>query len=502
MTVAGDMTVPRRDAVDGVLVGGRGWRAFALPLLALLLLALLPRLYSAATLGWHWDHPGSFTLVNFDEGGSCRAALDGFEYTPFIGYQTIAIASALGSPPPADIRGRPAAVKAYCHGVAHLQVARLYSAVTGALTAPLLAWLGLMLWPGDHRVGWTAGLLTALSGFHISESHSGTVDAPSVFFIYLLLACLVAAAVYRRRALLWAGALLLVPALWAKYWLFALFALLPLLPRVCRDGLVRGWSPARGVLGMVALALVFACLANSDFRQAGYYPLLLLFYLVVPWRALGWPMRIAWLLAPACAWLLLQLPPVAAYTMGGMTGNFGGGYAAIGWHKFLRNLVNIPVVLLVGLGLPAFLCLWPGLRALWRQRQRLHAWQYLLPLALFLLYMALLAPVTYYRHYLVLIPGAALLAAVGYWSLPAANKPLWLALFLLWPAALALDLNLDYHRDPRIARLVRGAPAAACARQLLRQPAGRAGRAASPVQARVRGRRRGGAAQCAVSRPQ
>jgi hypothetical protein len=201
---------------------------------------------------------------------------------------------------------------------------------------------------------------------------------------------------------------------------------------------------------MVALALVFACLANSDFRQAGYYPLLLLFYLVVPWRALGWPMRIAWLLAPACAWLLLQLPPVAAYTLGGMSGSFGTGYAAIGWHKFLRNLVNIPVVLLVGLGLPAFLCLGPGLRELWHQRERLHGWQYLLPLALFLLYMALLAPVTYYRHYLVLIPGATLLAAIGYWSLPGASRPLWLALFLLWPAVLALDLNLDYHRDPRI----------------------------------------------------
>ena len=38
------------------------------------LLALLPRLYSALTLGWDWDAPGSFTLINFDEAGSCRAA--------------------------------------------------------------------------------------------------------------------------------------------------------------------------------------------------------------------------------------------------------------------------------------------------------------------------------------------------------------------------------------------------------------------------------------------
>ena len=44
-------------------------------LFALFILALLPRLYSALTVGWGWDHPGSFSLVNFDEAGSCRAAL-------------------------------------------------------------------------------------------------------------------------------------------------------------------------------------------------------------------------------------------------------------------------------------------------------------------------------------------------------------------------------------------------------------------------------------------
>jgi hypothetical protein len=54
-------------------------------LVALFVLALLPRLYSAQTLGWDWDYPGSFTLVNFDEAGSCRAALGGFDYSTFVG---------------------------------------------------------------------------------------------------------------------------------------------------------------------------------------------------------------------------------------------------------------------------------------------------------------------------------------------------------------------------------------------------------------------------------
>ena len=42
-------------------------------ILALLfLVALLPRLYSAQTIGWNWDHSGSFTLINFDEGENVR----------------------------------------------------------------------------------------------------------------------------------------------------------------------------------------------------------------------------------------------------------------------------------------------------------------------------------------------------------------------------------------------------------------------------------------------
>ena len=69
----------------------------------LFLMALLPRLYSVQHLGWNWDSPGSFSLVNFDEGGSCRAALKGFDYSTFIGRQTIALARAAGAAPTSRI---------------------------------------------------------------------------------------------------------------------------------------------------------------------------------------------------------------------------------------------------------------------------------------------------------------------------------------------------------------------------------------------------------------
>jgi hypothetical protein len=105
-------------------------------LVAIFLLALLPRLYSAQTLGWDWDSPGSFTLVNFDEAGSCRAAMGGFGYSTFIGRQTIAIADVLGQGPDSGIAGNPRAVKAYCHNTSHILIARTYSAVTGARRLP------------------------------------------------------------------------------------------------------------------------------------------------------------------------------------------------------------------------------------------------------------------------------------------------------------------------------------------------------------------------------
>ncbi len=426
-------------------------RRCLLYLVLLFLLALLPRLYSALQLGWNWDYPGSFTLVNFDEGGSCRAALDGFGYSPFIGRQTIALAQLLGVGPPAGIAGDDRAVKAYCHSSAHILVARGYSAVAGALTAVAIAVIGLLLVPAQPGVGWTAGALVALSGFHISESHSGTVDAPSVLFIYSFLAFMVYCVSRERRALLLASPLLLVPAVWAKYWVFALFAYVALTPQRVWQYCSHGMSPARIALVVVATAVLLGLLTNADFQQAGAYPLLALWYLVIPWRVIRRPMVLFWLLVPPLAYLLCRIEPVAQYTTGGMTSAFGSGYAAIGWHKWLRNLLNLPLVLMVGLGLPACIFIPAGLRALARERRSIRAWLCLAPVAAFALFMAFLTPVTYYRHYLPLLPAAALLAALGLFATRRVWRPWFMAFFFLWPALLAVDLVGDYHRDPRIA---------------------------------------------------
>lgn len=416
-------------------------------LMLLFLLALLPRLYSVAHLGWNWDYPGSFTLINFDEGGSCRAALEGFNYSTFIGQQTIALASVAGAPPPAGIAGDARAVKAYCHSAAHVRVARLYAAVTGALTCVVLAVLALLLVPAQPAVAWTTGVLLALSGFHISESHSGTVDAPSVFYIYAFLTLMVFSVRRKVARGLLASPLLLVCAVWTKYWVFAVFAYVAVLPlrvwRYCSHGM----SSRRIALLVVASAVFLSLLTNYDFQRAGLYPLLAAWYLLIPWRAVHKPMAVVWLLLPPLAWLLCSVDLIAQYTIGG---EYGKGYAAIGWHKWLRNVLNLPLVLVVGLGLPACVFIPAGIRTVLRQRDSIRPWLCLTPVLAFALYMALLAPVTYYRHYLPLIPAAALLAALGVFSTGWARRRWFMVLFFIWPALLAVDLVADYHQDPRI----------------------------------------------------
>lgn len=415
------------------------------------MLALAPRLYSVQELGRDWDYPGSFTLVNFDEGGSCRAALQGFSYSSFIGRQTLALASLLDEGPPAGIIGDASAAKAYCHSLGHIRVARLYSAITGALTAVVVTVLGLLLVPAQPGVGWTAGVLLALSGFHIAESHSGTVDAPSVFYIYAFIAVMAYAVSRKRRFALYASPLLLVAAIWTKYWVFALFSYTAIFPLGIWRYLSHGFTRARIVLVILAICVLFALLTNVDFQRTSLYPLLALWYLLIPWRSIHRPMVLFWLLVPPLAWLLCRLDLIATYTTGGMTGGFGSSYAAIGWHKWLRNLLNIPVVLAVGIGLPACLFIPSGIRALLAGAGPIRAWLCLTPVLIFALYMAFLAPVTYYRHYLPLIPAAAMLAALGVFATRWARRPWFMLLFLLWPGLLALDLVGDYHQDPRIA---------------------------------------------------
>lgn len=421
-----------------------------LALAGLLLLALAPRLYSAMTLGWGWDGPGSFSLVNFDEAGSCRAALEGFNYSPLVGYQTIAIAAALGDPPPAGIRGDASAVKAYCHSPEHIRVARIHSAVMGALTVVAVALLTLQLVPGQPAAAWFAAALVAVSGFHVSHSQSGTVDATSTLLIYAFLAC-VAWAVRRGGAVrLLLSVPLLVAAVWTKFWYFAIFAYLAFLPRRYWDYLRHGWSNTRIALLILAVAVWMAALSNQAFSPRWWFAPLAVYALVVPWNRVRLPMIAVWLLLPLLLWALLtHVALVHKYTMGiGHTG-FGTGYADIGANKWLRNLVNLPVVLVMGLGIPACLLIPLGLRCLPRAPERARLWLVLLPVAAFALFMAFLAPVTYYRHYLPLIPAAAILVAVGAASAGWLRRP-WLAgVVLAWSALLAWDMVSDYHHDPR-----------------------------------------------------
>ena len=420
-----------------------------LMLVLVFVLALVPRLYSAQNLGWHWDYPGSFTLINFDEGGSCRAALDGFSYSTFIGRQTIALASATGVGPPAGIEGDQRAVKRYCHSTAHIAVARVYSALLGALTVVAVAVLTLQLVPGRPAVAWTAAALLALSGFHITQSHSGTVDAPLVFFIYSFLAVL--AWSLRRRSVV--GLVLSLPlavaAVWTKFWVFALFAYLALLPSTAWSFVTRG-IPAWRLAGIVlALSVFLAALTNLEFPDWGLIPLLVVYFLLVPWQRVERAMALVWLLLPLAAWVVVQIELIDLYTSSTERGRFGTSYGAIGANKWLRNLVNVPLVLVVGLGLPACLFIHLGVRRLLRREVDLRIWACLLPLLAFLLFMAFLAPVTYYRHYLALLPVAAILSAVGLHASRWSGHRWFLVLFFLWPALLAMDLVADYHRDPR-----------------------------------------------------
>ena len=427
------------------------WRpSVLLGLMLLFFLALLPRIYSAQTLGWHWDTPGSFTLVNFDEAGSCRAALGGFNYSPFIGRQTIALADLFGEGPQPGIQGLAAPVKAYCHSPHHITVARTYSAITGALTVVATAAIALMLAPAQPAVAWSAGALLALSGFHISQSQSGTVDAPSVFFIYTFFAFMIYCVTRGSRWALLASPVLLVPAVWAKYWAFAIFAYAAFLPLTLWRYLTHGMSSLRIVLVVLATAVLAGLMTNSAFQSLGWYPLLALFYLVIPWRHLHRPMVVFWLLLPLLMFALFQVDVVTKYTTSGPQSRFGTGYAAIGWNKWLRNLVNIPAVLIVGLGIPAALFLPVGIRQVFREQDNVRAWLCLLPVLAFLLFMAFLAPVTYYRHYLALLPAAAIVAALGLFATTWARRRWFLVLFFVWPTLLAVDLVADYHQDPRI----------------------------------------------------
>jgi hypothetical protein len=421
---------------------------------ALFVVALLPRLYGAQMVGWNWDAPGSFTLINFDEAGSCRAALGGFDYSTFIGRQTVAISQVLGHSVADGVQGNPQAAKAYCHGVEHINVARNYAALTGALTVVVIGVIALLLVPAQPQVALTASALLALSGFHISESQTGTVDAPSVLFIYLFFAVTIFAIKRRSVTTLIVSPIFLLAAVWTKYWVFAVFSLLGALPERLWSHLGQGLSAARVTILVFATVILFALLTNAEFHVASWFPVLGFYYVLVPWKKIRFAMILVFILMPVIAYLLTQVNIISGFTTGALESNFGTGYAAIGWNKWPRNALNIFSIVIVGLGLPACIFIPAGIKAICRDRANARAWLCLAPVAVFGLYMMFIAPVTYYRHYLALIPAAALVASLGLWStsLPAKRWffPLFLPLFFIWPALLALDIEMDYQRDPRI----------------------------------------------------
>lgn len=417
-------------------------------LLAILVLAFVPRMFAALDYGQDWYAPGSFTHINFDEAGSCRAALKGFDYSPLVGWQTLALADAAGVSVPPETAGDARAVKAFCHSEGHLLIARLYSAITGALTVAALWLLAVLLFPEQPALAPIASTLLALSGWHISESLMGTVDAASTFFIYLFISVMVWSV--RKGGWRWLiAALLLVPAIWTKYWVFALAAAAVFLPKAFYSALFTGISRRRGALLLLAYAALFGLLSNPELPAIAPMVLPFLFYLFVPWSQISPSGKALILLSPWLAPLLMQFDLFLAFTSGGLEGRFGTDYGAIGWHKWLRNPLNVPIVLLMGLGLPAFLLALMGLRRLWQTPHFDRAWLSLLPLLAFALYMLFLAPVTYYRHYLPLLPAACLLAALGVSSMRLSLRRFVLPLMLCWQAALAADLVSDYHFDPR-----------------------------------------------------
>ncbi len=419
-----------------------------LVLLVLLVLAFLLRAIPAMDYGQDWYGDGSFTLVNFDEGGSCRAALKGFNYSPLVGWQTLAITDALGNSPPQGSGGDARAAKTFCHSEAHLLVARLYSAGTGALTVGILWLLAALLFPERPVVAPVASALLALSGWHISESIVGTVDAASTFFIYASIAAVVWS-VHRGGWRWLLAAALMVAAVFTKYWVFALASLSVFLPPGFFLGLFDGLGRRQIALLLLGYASVFGLVCNPELPSRSIWLLPVLFYLVVPWARLSITAGGFFLLAPWLAPLLMQVDLFVAFTAGGAEGRFGTDYGAIGWYKWLRNPPNIFIVLFIGLGIPAFLVAVYGAGQLWKRESFDRGWLALMPVPAFTLYMAFLAPVTYYRHYLPLLPAACLLAALGVSYLRPSRRGLLLVVIMFWQALLAIDLVSDYQLDPR-----------------------------------------------------
>ncbi len=400
----------RRERATPAVEHRAPWRfepRWALVLFGFFLLSLAPRLYGGLTFGTDLDGPGTWSIVNYDEGGSCRALRGDGSYPRFIGRQIVSIATRLGHGPPQSAFGGGRG-KAYCQTQALIQIQRVYSAVTGAMTVVVLGLIALMMWPSRPEIAWTCCALLGFSNLHVAYSHSGTVDAPQVFFIYLFTAVLVYASVAKNRWALLLSPLFLVGAVWTKWYVFAVFAYAGVVSQL--DVRRRDRKYALAVAGTILLVVV----------------------------ALGWQD------------ITEVISRRSGLFWGVETSKFGTGYGNIGtWRRWIRNAVNLPVVHIVGLGLPACLFVWNGFRHAVADRQNRLLWAVRAHAAAYAVYLLLLGPVTYYRHYLPLFPFVVLLAAYGLWHSPWCTRRLFLAFFFLYPALLTLDSEYNYRFDPR-----------------------------------------------------
>lgn len=374
-------------------------------------LALAVRMYGVRQLGFGYDGPDSYVQINFDEAGGCRALLGGRPYNRFVGYQILAIQKLMGEGPKPEHRGE-GNWRMFCHTKASILLHRTFSAVTGALTVVLLGALALLMWPDRPQIAWTACAILGFSNLHVAHSHFGTVDAPQLFFMGLLTVALAYAMVFQRKWPLWISPLLLIAAIWTKSNVFMVFAFVPLLPDLKFS---KYWHIY--VMAAVALIVFAVSIIGKDTIEA-----------TINQR-----------------WYLLW---------GEEKTNLGTGYGHIGlWRRWVRNAINLPVVHIVGIGLPAFVAAVYGFKHVLKTRtekpSEWRLWLLQTPAVVYFLYMLLLAPPTYYRYYLPLFPTVALLAAYGFWeSRWAANKVI-LALFVLYPALLTLDSEYNYSHDPR-----------------------------------------------------
>ena len=381
-------------------------------LTAIFAIALMIRLYGVFTLGFGYDGPDSFRVINYDEASGCRSLQGGRSYYTFVGYQILFIQKLMGEGPSPEHTGEPHWRK-FCHSRSSLVVHRIYSAVTGSLSVVLLGVLALLMWPDRPQIAWTACVMLGLSNMHVAHSsHFGTVDAPQLFFVGLLTVTLAYAIVSERRWPLWISPLLLLAAVLTKSYVFAVFAFVPLLPDL---KLGRYWMWY--MTALVGFCILVLMIVGQETIE----------------RTIGKHWYLVW---------------------GTETNRFGTGYSHIGtWRRWIRNGINLPVVHIVGIGLPAFVAAVYGIkRALKTRLEKPLEWRLWLlqtPAVAYFFYMLLLAPPTYYRYYLPLFPTVALLAAYGFWESRWASKKLIVALFLLYPGLLTLDSEYNYANDPR-----------------------------------------------------